>query len=199
MISAVVRSVSLPQSVPSSAVQSAPPCLVPDTHEDWFKENVQPHESGLRRWLHAKFPSLPDLEDLIQESYARLFRAYRAGKVQSPKNYLYTTAANAALDRFRHAKVRREDSLEVSGQAAVLQDRTDVAEAVSRNQELIVLREAISSLPPRCRQVFTLRKLYGMSHAQISRQLGISPKTIEAQINIGMQRCAAYLRSRGMP
>jgi RNA polymerase sigma factor (sigma-70 family) len=187
--------------VPSSAatVTTVPACLTPENPELWFKEEVQPHESNLRRWLHAKFPSLVDFDDLIQESYSRLIRAHRAGKVENAKNYLYATARNAALDFFRHQKVSQTDSLEATDNVTVLPDNADVPETVSRHQELAALREAISSLPPRCRQVFTLRKLYGMSHAEIGRQLNISAKTIEAQINFGMRRCAAYLRSRGMP
>ena len=41
----------------------------------WFAEEVQPHESSLRSYLRSVFPSLPDIDDLVQESYARLLRA----------------------------------------------------------------------------------------------------------------------------
>lgn len=63
----------------------------------WFAEEVQPHESSLRSYLRRVFPRLPDIDDLVQESYARLIRARAAGKVSFAKAFLFTTARNAAL------------------------------------------------------------------------------------------------------
>lgn len=40
----------------------------------WFSEHVQPHEPALRAYLSKRFPSLPDHDDLVQETYARLLR-----------------------------------------------------------------------------------------------------------------------------
>ena len=47
----------------------------------WFAEEVQPHEPSLRSYLRAVFPSFPDIDDLVQESYARLIRARETGTV----------------------------------------------------------------------------------------------------------------------
>jgi len=47
-------------------------------------------------------------------------------------------------------------------------DATDVVETVSQQQELELLSEAIQSLPDRCRQVFTLRAVYGLSQREIA-------------------------------
>jgi len=74
-----------------------------------------------------------------------------------------------------------------------------VREAVGRKQELEILRAALQALPTRCRQVFTLRKLYGLSHREIATQLRISERTVEAQIDKAMRRCTDYLRARGLP
>jgi RNA polymerase sigma-70 factor (ECF subfamily) len=75
----------------------------------------------------------------------------------------------------------------------VLYDADDVTETVARNQELELLTEAIQSLPDRCRQVFTLRKVYGLSHAAIAAKLGISEHTVSAQLTIGIQRCTHFM------
>ena len=40
----------------------------------WFAESVQPHEPALRAFLSRRFSSLPDHDDLVQETYARLLR-----------------------------------------------------------------------------------------------------------------------------
>jgi RNA polymerase sigma factor (sigma-70 family) len=165
----------------------------------WFTEEVQPHEPMLRAWLRARFPSLTDTDDLVQESYARLIRAREKGQVINAKSYLFKTALNAALDILRRKKVISFEGVGEFATLSVLEERPDASEAASRTEEIQLLREAMHALPTRCRQVFTLRKLYGLSHREIAAQLCVSEKTVEEQVNRAMRRCAAFLRSRGLP
>ena len=53
----------------------------------WFTQEVQPHEPALRACLRQHFPSLSDIDDLVQESYARLIRARLAGTVAEARSY----------------------------------------------------------------------------------------------------------------
>ena len=165
----------------------------------WFSEEIQPHESSLRAYLHRVFPSLPDIDDLVQESYARLIRARASGKVSYAKAFLFTTARNAALDIFRRKQVVVIDGVANLDELSVTEDRPDIAEAISKQQELALLADAVKTLPDRCRQVVTLRMLYGMSHKEIAAQLHISDQTVKAQLAKGMRRCADYLAARGLP
>ncbi len=71
----------------------------------WFAEEVQPHEADLRAYLQRSFPGLSDIDDLIQETYARLFRAKTAGKVSAARPYLFVTARHAACDFFRRRRI----------------------------------------------------------------------------------------------
>jgi RNA polymerase sigma factor (sigma-70 family) len=172
---------------------SAPP---PESR--WFSEEVQPHESSLRAYLRGLFPSLPDIDDFVQESYARLIRAKAAGRVGYAKAFLFTTARNAALDFFRRRKVVSIEPVARLEELSVLADNADVAETVSQQQELEMLAAAVRGLPERCRQVLTLRLLYGHSQKEIAAQLGISEHTVKAQLAKGMRRCADYFEARGI-
>ncbi len=169
----------------------------PPNNTRWFAEEVQPHESALRRYLRGLFPSLPDIDDLVQESYARLIRSHQAGRVGFAKAFLFTTARNAALDIIRRRKV--VDIIQVENLAAlpVADDRPAESEAISRQEELVMLSEAVRTLPDRCRQVLTLRLLYDMAHKEIAAELGISEHTVKAQLAKGMRRCADYFQKRG--
>lgn len=164
----------------------------------WFAEEVQPHEPSLRSWLRGLFPSLPDMDDLVQESYVRLLRAKEAGKVGYAKAYLFTTARNAALDFFRRRQVVSIDAVGDLQDSTVLDERPGIADAVSKQQELDLLAEAVRGLPDRCRQTLTLRLLYGMSHKEIAAELKISEHTVKAQLAKGMRRCADYFAERGL-
>ena len=61
----------------------------------------------LRSWMRSLFPTLPDMDDLVQESYLRLLRAKEAGRVRYAKAFLFTTARHIALDFFRRRQVVR--------------------------------------------------------------------------------------------
>jgi RNA polymerase sigma-70 factor (ECF subfamily) len=164
----------------------------------WFTEEVQPHESELRAYLNAKFPSHRDIDDLVQETYSRLLQARKQAPLRSPKAYLFTTARNAAFDFFRRRKVVTIDGIAEIDLLPVLEDRPGVADAVCHDQELQFLAEAIQALPERCRRVLTLRKLHGLSHREIAQQLGIAENTVNAQVAIGVLRLRDYLRARGI-
>lgn len=164
----------------------------------WFSDEVQPHEGSLRSYLRHAFPSLPDMDDLVQESYARLLRAKEAGRVSYVKAFLFTTARNAALDIFRRRKIVAIDGVADLATLSVVEDRPDAAEAVNKQQELELLAQAVRGLPDRCRQVLTLRLLYGMSHKEIAAELRISEHTVKAQLAKGMRRCADYFEERGV-
>jgi RNA polymerase sigma-70 factor (ECF subfamily) len=64
--------------------------------------------------------------------------------------------------------------------------------------ELELLTQAIQSLPDRCREVLTLRKIEGLSQREIAARMGISEHTVEAQVANGMRRCAQFFRDRGI-
>jgi RNA polymerase sigma factor (sigma-70 family) len=164
----------------------------------WFAAEVEPHESSLRAYLHRQFPAHPDIDDLVQETYARLLQARELGALRAPKAFLFATARNAALDFFRRREVVAIDGLAEIECLPVLEDRPGVPEAVCHDQELQLLAEAIQALPARCRQVITLRKIHGLSHREIAAQLGIAENTVNAQVALGVLRLRDYLCSRGV-
>lgn len=164
----------------------------------WFAEEVQPHERALRSYLRTRFLAHPDIDDLVQETYARILKAREQAPVRSPKAFLFITARNVACDFFRRRKIIAIDPLAEIDLLPVFDDRPGVAETVCHDQELQMLGEALQALPPRCRHVLTLRRIYGLSHAEIATQLGISTHTVNAQIAIGVLRVRDYLRARGM-
>lgn len=163
----------------------------------WFADEVQPHEPSLRSYLRSKFPSLPDVDDFVQEAYARLIRARTAGRVSYAKAFLFTTARNAALDFFRRRKIVSIDSVEDLNFVPA-EESADTFETINRQQELELLAQAVRALPERCRQVLTLRLLYGRSQKEIAHELHISEHTVKAQLAKGMRRCAEYFEQRGI-
>ncbi len=162
----------------------------------WFSENLLPHEAMLRGWLRSRFPAGLDVDDVIQESYLRILRHHKEKPIKAPKAFLFATARNIALNMERAANVRGERLAQIQDME-ILDDGWGVQETVARNQELEALTEAIQALPKKCRQIFTLCKVYGMTPKEISEELNLSLPTIYRQLSIGVDKCADFMQNLG--
>jgi RNA polymerase sigma factor (sigma-70 family) len=169
----------------------------PTEQARWFATEVQPHRPALRAWLLARFPTLPDVDDLVQESLARVLRAREGGPIGSARALLFTTARNLAVDAVRRQRVVRFEPITEDTSPFVLADSTDVIETISKQQELELLTRAIQSLPERVRQVFTLRTAYGLTQKQIAARLEVSLSTVEKQMTQGIRLCAEFFANGG--
>ena len=165
----------------------------------WFTDEVQVHEAALRSWLRGAFPVLTDPDNVVQESLIRVWRVRQSHEVPSPKALLFTTARHLALDELRRRKIVSIEPIAEIDHLSVLDEGASAVEFAARNQELDLLTQAIQSLPTRCRQVLTLRKIYGLSQKEIAARLGISEHTVEAQVGNGMRGCAKFLALHGLP
>ncbi len=54
--------------------------------------------------------------------------------------------------------------------------------------------EAIEKLPNRCRQVFVLIRIEGLSYKKAAEKLKISPKTVENQLAIAVKKLVKELK-----
>lgn len=171
---------------------------LPESNQaNWFVTEVQPHRPALRAWLLARFPTLPDVDDVVQDTLARVLRAREAGPIRSTRALLFTTARNLALDAVRRQQVVRFEPITDSTDSSVLADGADVVAAVSKQQELELLTKAIQSLPTRCREILTLRTAYGCTQKEIARKLGVSESTVEKQTALGIRLCAEFFATGG--
>ena len=149
--------------------------------------------------MWSRFPKLSDPDNIVQESLTRVWQTRAHSPVQAPKALLFTTAHNLALDQLRRKNIVLIEPLTETVDKFVYEEGPTPAETTAHNQELEFLTQAIQSLPSRCRQVLTLRKIYGLSQKEIASQLGIAEHTVEAQVANGMRRCTDYLARLGLP
>ena len=125
-----------------------------------------------------------------------MLRARADGGLQSPKAFLFASARNLAIDQLRRHAVSRTDSLVETDLSDVLDDRDSIPDSVARGQEIALLTAAVQSLPDRCRQVMTLRLAYGLTQREIGARLGISDRTVAAQLAIGTRKCTEHVLRR---
>ena len=163
----------------------------------WFVDEVLPHEGDLRAWLKSRFSMIEDVNDLVQEAFSRLLKAHDSGPIVNPRAYLFVVSRNLALNQLRHLKYEWPRGARKVDPMSILDDVNNPQEAMVLEEELQHLIHAIQSLPNRCRQVMTLRKIYGLSQKEVAEKLGITVHTVEAQGRIGLRKCIAYFRQHG--
>jgi RNA polymerase sigma factor (sigma-70 family) len=154
-------------------------------------------EGVLRACLHRYARNTADVDELLQETYAHLLAAGSQPReeIRSIRAFALTVARNVALSWLRHRQVVPIELVADLEQLELLDERGQVDEIVNTHQELALLTAAVARLPARCRQVFTLRKVYGLSQKEIAAELRISENTVEQHLAKGVRLCCAALAS----
>lgn len=150
-----------------------------EAFERFLGEERQP----LVNFLRGHDVSLHDAQDIAQESLHKLTR-YRDVPLHALKPLLYRIALNTLCDLRRRESVQRR-TVNASG-PDLLDLPTEVLQPeqwAEHREELVRVRGAIERLPERCRQVYLLNRIEGMSYSQISAHQGISVKAVEKQIS----------------
>jgi RNA polymerase sigma-70 factor (ECF subfamily) len=163
----------------------------------WYTENLAPHEPMIRGWLRSRYRDEIEVDDIVQEALLRVLKENRKKLIKAPKAFFYAVARNLAIDRVRRNKLTACGSMWDDEALEVLDDSEQIAETVARNHERELLTKAIQKLPERCRQVFTLAKVYGVSHKEIGKDLDISNHTVAAHVATGLAKCMEFVKYHG--
>lgn len=112
-------------------------------------------------------------EDAVQEALARALEHSRKGRrIDCLEAWVVTTAFNHVRSRFRAARRRGRDH--ATADAVV-----SSADADARGADLLDLREAVRSLPPRQRQTVVLHYYLDQPIGSISDTLGIGESAVK--------------------
>ena len=154
----------------------------------------------LVRFLSARLGQAALAEDIYQDIFVRLNAAHLPDEVESPRAFLYRMAFNLANDHRRASsrRVARDGAwVDLATQSAggeAVSDHPDVDRAIDARRQMQVLLAALNDLSPKCREVFTLHRLRGLSHREVAERLGITTKTVEKHMTAALKQLALKLR-----
>jgi len=172
---------------------SESPCAPPSSHR-WFTDEVYSHDAQLKAHLRGSFPRVRDVDDVVQESYLRIWQAHASQPIQCARALLFTIARRLALNLIRRENRSPLRAVADLDSLCVLASAPDAASSATRAQEIELLAAAVESLPARCREIFILRKLQQVPQKEIALRLGLSEGTVAQQASKGLQRIAEYFR-----
>jgi RNA polymerase sigma-70 factor (ECF subfamily) len=133
----------------------------------------------LVREVRTRTRGRADPEELLHTAYLRLMRYRAQHAVENVAAFLVRTAVNIGIDNYRHERFIADISPEDSGarENSPLQD-----EVLAARVRLDRVREGLSRLTPRTREVFLMHRLDGLKYREIADRLGISQSAVEKHI-----------------
>lgn len=131
-------------------------------------------------------------EDVVQETYLRLLQHPDPESIGNIRAYLYRITANLCVDL--HRKRVSEARYEVEATDDVEREVVKVAATeptpelqFSHEQAMDRLRDMLQALPEMTRYVFVLKRIEGLSHAEIANRLGISVRHSERRYSAALR------------
>ena len=140
----------------------------------------------LLRAVAARLATPAQAEEIVQDVFLSLWERRSSLLVPGALGtYLLSAVRFTAASSVRRAQVARRHNVTV---VELHQPPAPSDEALLHEERVRVVRAAVDRLPPRCREVFELVRLEGLSYADTAAALGISPKTVDAQLGKALRR-----------
>lgn len=151
--------------------------------------------NGLKR-LVARIVNPHDVDDILQETFIRACAAAEKTTIRHPRSFMLKTAQNLALNHVTSAYQRRTQIEDFT--CSDVSPLTEPLESEMESKERFLgFCRAVRALPPQCRRVFVLRKVYGLTQQEIAESLDISESTVEKHIAKGLLMCKGLMRDMG--
>lgn len=138
-----------------------------------------------------------DVDDVIQEMYVTLSGLKSVENIRNPKQYAYQTAYSIVLTQLQRSRVVSITPVADLDIFAAKSEAPSPEAAASTREELRGVTEALKTLSRRVYEVFTLRRIEGLSQREVAQRLGISENIVEKCVAQGVADLAIALRRGG--
>ncbi len=148
-----------------------------------FAQLIKNYEQEIRGVLIRRCGCAETAADILQETYQRLLSSGLWQQAENPRALLHRIAANLATDYERRQATQAKYITPAEELPEVSDPSTSTPEQILlAHERLERLAEAVETLPPKCRSVFVLRKVNGLSQAEIAERLNISRNMVEKHL-----------------
>jgi RNA polymerase sigma-70 factor (ECF subfamily) len=166
---------------------------------------VKRHKERLLNFVYRFIGNLQDSEDIVQETFVRLY-IHKNSYQPSAKfiTWLFTIAGNLAKSELRKRKIRNVFSIHryfsgSSGAESKDVDLPDIEITADQRADGKIKEEAIQkailSLPAQFREAVVLRDVQDFSYEEISAMLKVPIGTVKSRVNRGRFRLQEILKT----
>ena len=134
------------------------------------------------------------VEDVIHDVFADLWNKQKEIQITcGVKSFLRGAVVNKCL-----AIIRKESRITLVEEHdySLSDTRASADQILDRDNLQSAIDLIVQNLPEKCREVFRLSRVEGLSHKEISEQLGISKKTIENHMTKALKTLRSELKRK---
>lgn len=147
--------------------------------EETFTNLFSSHAEPLINFIYYKSGNYSIAEDIMQESFAKLWKECAKVTLDKAKAFLHTVANNTFLNQLKHQKVVLK--FEKLGHSQLTQESPQYLLEEAEFKEK--LEKAIAALPENRRVVFLMNRIDKMKYREIAEHLNLSVKAVEKRMN----------------
>lgn len=160
---------------------------------------VKRYKNQLLNFIYRFLGNTEEAEDLVQETFLRVYRNRKAyQKIAKFSTWIYTIAGNLAKTELRKRKRRRFFSISDLGYNEKDYDISDEAynpeKDVDGRMKEAIIHEQILALSPKFREVILLRDVQQLSYEEISEIVDIPLGTVKSRVNRGRLKLQEKLK-----
>tara|TARA_B100000767_G_C19391026_1_gene379865 strand:+ start:53 stop:571 length:519 start_codon:yes stop_codon:yes gene_type:complete len=156
-----------------------------------FEKLYQKYSKTLYSFIYYKCGDKAQAEDLVQETFVKMWQHCANVIFDKAKSFLYTVANNQFLNQVAHQKVVLKHRCHLKSGA-----NNESPDFVLEEKEFMLkLQTAISELTAAQREVFLLNRIDKKTYREISGMLGISVKAIEKRMHGALLRLRVDLNT----
>ena len=145
-----------------------------------LKELFDAHYRQVCAAIHRLVGERGITEDLAQQVFIRFWEKRETIEITTSAGaYLHRMAINEALGWLRSKKNQPHE--EITATTPFGEER-DAEQNFLHGELEDKIKQAVDTLPPRCRAVFQLSRFEEKSYQEIADEMGISKKTVEHQM-----------------
>jgi RNA polymerase sigma factor (sigma-70 family) len=129
----------------------------------WLARNVLPYEPVLRSRLRRMFLHGMEVDDIIQEMYARIVSQPDLETIQYPRQYAFQTATAIVIDHMRRSRVVSINAIGDLDQLEIAAPDPSPEQQLEFREDILAVAHLLALLPERTREVLIMRRVEGMS------------------------------------
>lgn len=154
------------------------------TLEALFKRFHKPLRTYAFRFLN----DMNAAEDIVQDIFFELWaRRDNIHFNESVKSYLFKSVYNRSINALNNLNQSSQYALDQTDESQIVANYLNAH--IQDQEQSLILKELekeitryVETLPPQCRKIFELSRIYELKNREIAEQLNISIKAVEKQI-----------------
>jgi RNA polymerase sigma-70 factor (family 1) len=167
--------------------------------EDLFKDLFAREYNNLCRYALTYMQDSHLAEDVVQDTFIKIWEQ-KKDLITSPqvKFYLVTAVKNNCISALRKQNTRAEIFTEEAPESEPEPFITPTQHRQQLSEQQQKIADALNQLPPKCKEVFLMVKMHGMSYKQTADALQLSVKTVENQMGKAIKTLREYTGNLAM-